>query len=248
MKYSEPVQLDLDQVKARTIAALDKLGQQKFAESGGYSLENWVRGVGLLLDEFEMKVGESKLPKEYVEKRRLLTDYLLRRVDTSSIDDSISELRQKEAEVVRKLGEARDRTKARIDELRREAAELTLELAKSKTQSIAPPEPERNGSFFRRVFSKGSATATREQNDKRAESEKKLQSLQEELSEQQKALKYIDQRSPESPTAEDWKTLESLQARIRELESEKLEKTQFVKERREFTASIAEAISRGIPT
>jgi len=245
VKYSDPAQPDFDQVKARTMAALDKLGHQKFAaESGGYTLENWVRGVGLLLDEFEKRVGEARLPKEYVEKRRLLTDYLLRPVDTSAIDDSISELRQKEAEVVRKLGGERDRTKARIEELRREAAERTAEQTKSEAQPSDLPEPTRPGSFFRRVFSRGSASAAREQNEKRAESEKKLQSLQRELSEQQKVLKSIDQRSPDSPTAEDWKSLDSLQGRIRELENERLEKTQQVIERAEFATSLAEVISR----
>ena len=245
MKYSEPPELDFEQVKARTVIALNRLGHQKFgAESGGYSLENWVRGVGLLLDEFERKVGEGRLPKEYVEKRRLLNDYLLRRVDTSQIDDSISELRQKEADVVRKLGDERDKTKARIDELQKELAEVTAELDRLNAQPSDMPGPERSGSFFRRLFARGAASAPREEDDVRAESEKKLQSLQNEKSEQQKVLKSIDRRDPDSPAAEDWKTLESIQARIGVLESEKLERTQFVKERAEFTASIADVISR----
>jgi len=244
MRYSEPPQLDLNQQKARTIIALDKLGHQKFAaESGGYSLETWVRGVGLLLDEFEEKIGEARLPKEYVEKRRLLTGYLLRPVDTSSIDDSISGLRGEEAEVVRKLGGERDRVKAKIDELQKDVAKYTKELEKEKSKSAVPTPPERSGSLLRRLFSGGQASATREETDRRAELEKKLRSLQEEISGQQKVLKSIDQRSPASPIAEDWKALESLQARIRELERERLEKTQLTKEREEFTASIADAIS-----
>ena len=245
MKYSEPPQPDYDQLKARTIIALDKLGHQKFAaESGGYSLENWVKGVSLLLDEFEERVGDARLPKEYVEMRRLLTGYLHRPVDTSSIDESISELRGKEAEVVRKLGDERDRTRAKIDELQKEVMNLTAELEEVKARSANPPAPERSGSFFRRLFASGPPSANKEQSDRRDELEKRLQSLQGGISEQQKVLKSIDQRSPDSPMAEDWEKLETLQARIRELEGEKLEKVQLVKEREEFTASIANVISR----
>ena len=245
MKYSEPAPPDYDQLKARTIIALDKLGHQKFAaESGGYSLENWVKGVALLLDEFEERVGEARLPKEYVEMRRLLMDYLHKPVDTSSVDASISELRGREAEVVRKLGDERDRTKAKVDELQKELAKLNAELEDEKARSANPPAPERSGSFLRRLFGAGPASAAKEQSDRRDELEKRLQSLQGEITEQQKVLKSIDQRSPTSPMAEDWKTLETLQARLRELESERLEKVQLVKEREEFTASIANVISR----
>lgn len=244
MRYSEPAKLDYNQLKARTIIALDKLGHQKFAaESGGYSLETWVRGVSLLLDEFEEKIGEARLPKEYVEKRRLLTDYFLRPVDTSSIDASISGLGGEEAEVVRKLGDERDRVKARIDGLRKDVAKCTEELEKEQPQAAVQPLPERSGSLLRRLFAGRQASATREETDRRAELEKKLQSLQAEISAQQEVLKSIDQQSPASPIAEDWKALESLQARIRELERERLEKTQLAKEREEFTASIADAIS-----
>jgi len=245
VKYSEPAPPDYNQLKARTIIALDRLGHQKFAaESGGYSLENWVKGVALLLDEFEERVGEARLPKEYLEMRRLLTDYLQKPVDTSSIDASISELRGKEAEVVRKLGDERDRTKAKIEELQKEVSKLNAELEEEKALSANAPAPERSGSLLRRLFGAGPASTAKEHSDRRDELEKMVQTLQGEISEQQKMLKSIDQRSQGSPMAEDWQTLETLQSKMRELESERLEKVQLVKEREEFTASIANVISR----
>ena len=66
--------MDYNQLKTRTIIALDKLGHQKFSsEPGGYSLENWMKGVNLLLDDFEEKMGAARLPSAYAERRRELT-------------------------------------------------------------------------------------------------------------------------------------------------------------------------------
>ena len=122
-------------------------------------------------------------------------------------------------------------------------ARQTAELEEEKARSADPPTPERSRSLIRRLFAGGQTSAAKEQNDRRDELEKGLQSLQGEVSEQQKVLKSIDQLSPASPVAENWRTLESLQARIKELESERLEKIQLVKERVAFTASMADAIS-----
>jgi hypothetical protein len=244
LKYSEPTQLDDNQLKARTIIALDKLGHQKFsAESGGYSLESWVRGVGLLLDEFEAKIGEARLPSGYVEQRRLLTDYLHRPIDTSAIDNRMSDLKQKEAEVVRKLGEERARTESRIDELQDELARCSSELEKEKARSVKGAAPERSRSFFGRLFGRTPASASKDPQNRFKESETRLQFLSGEIAEQRKILKSIEQRSPTSPLAEDWKTLESLQTKVRELEDERLERIQLVKEREEITTSIADIIS-----
>jgi len=244
LKYSEPTQLDESQLKARTIIALDKLGHQKFfAESGGYSLESWVRGVGLLLDGFEAKMGEARLPKGYAEQRRLLMEYLHRPVDTSAIDNSISDLKQKEADVVRKLGEERARTESRIDELHDELTSCSAELEKEKAKSAKLLASERSVSFFGRLLGRTPASEGKNPQDRLKESEAKLQFLTDQIAVQQKALKSIDQRSPKSPLAEDWKTLELLQTKVRELEDERLERTQLVKEREKVTASLAEIIS-----
>ena len=62
IRIQETPKLDFDQLKARTITALNKLGQQTFSpEPGGYALENWTRGVKILLDEFEEKAGAARV-------------------------------------------------------------------------------------------------------------------------------------------------------------------------------------------
>jgi hypothetical protein len=248
IRFSERPKLDYEQIKARTIIALDKLGHQKFsAEPGGYSLENWMKGMNLLLDEFEEKMGAAKLPSEYAEKRRELTDCMSKPVDLSSIDNSMAELRQNEEEVVRRFDEARAQAAAKVDELRDEQARFSAELVEEKERLSAAAAEQRSGSFFRRLFGRRSTPPADASEGKVEELESRLRALPDEILEQQRTVKSIDQRSSESPWAEDWKKLESLQVRLKELENERLEKVQLVREREATTASIASAISRISP-
>jgi uncharacterized protein with von Willebrand factor type A (vWA) domain len=245
VRFFETTQLDNEELKTRTIIALDKLGHQKFStESGGYSLENWIRGVSLLLDEFEKKVGAAKLPSEYAEKRRELTDCLSKPVDLSLIDDNMSELKQNEMEVVRRFDEARERTASRIDELQNELVRCTAELEEEKRRLSSEAAEQHSRSFLRRLFGGNSTSPASISEDKTKELESRLRTLPSEILEQKKSRKSIDQRSSESPWAEEWRKLESLQVRLKELENERSKKIQLVREREEITASIASIISR----
>ncbi|HME18670.1 MAG TPA: hypothetical protein VKF15_02910 [Nitrososphaerales archaeon] len=244
VKLSEATQVDYDQLKTRTIVALGKLGHQKFSsEPGGYSLENWVRGVNLLLDDFEEKMGAARLPSDYAERRRELTHWLSKPVDLSSIDNSISEHTQNEQEIVRKLHEARTRNSSRIDELRTELATRSAELEEKKKQLSSLASERRSDSIFKRLFGGNSTLAVNATESEVEEIESRLRILASGILEAQKSLKSIDKHS-ESPWAEEWRRLESLQAKRKELENERLEKSQLVREREELTASIASTISK----
>lgn len=248
IRFPETTQLDHDELKTRTIIALDKLGHQKFStESGGYSLENWVGGMNLLLDEFEEKIGTAKLPLEFAEKRRELTDCLFKPVDLSSIDRSISELRQNEAGVVRKIDEARERTAFRIDELQNELARCSAELKEEKRRLSGATIEQHSGSLFKRLFGGNSNSSADASEDKANELESRVRTLSSGILEQRKSLRSIEQHSSKSQWAEEWKKLESLQVRLKELENERLERIQLVREREEIAASIASMISKISP-
>lgn len=248
VKFSEATQVDYDQLKTRTTIALDKLGHQKFSsEPGGYSLENWAKGVNLLLDDFEEKMGAARLPSAYAERRRELTYWLSKPVDLSSIDNSISELMQNEEEIVRKLHEARTRSSSRIDELRTELAMRSAELEEKKRQLSSLASERRSDSIFKRLFGGNSTLSVDATEDGVEEMESRLRVLASGILEEQKSLRSIDKHSSESPWVEEWRRLESLQARRKKLENERLEKLQLVREREELTASIADMISRVSP-
>ena len=245
MKFPGTPQVDHEQLKTRTIIALDRLGHQKFtSEPGGYSLENWVRGVNLLLDEFEKKIGPENLPPDFAQRRRELAYWLSKPADLSSIDNRLSDLMHEEEEIVRRIKEARARCSSRIEELRTEMAMRSTELEVKKRQLSAMTADRRSDSIFKRLFGGTSAPAVYAIDDEVKEIESRLLILDNGILQEQKSLRSIDERSTESPWVEEWRRLEVLQAKQRELENERLEKSQLAREREELTASIADMISR----
>jgi hypothetical protein len=248
-RSSRTARQEYEELKTRTIAALDKLGHQKFsAESGGYSLENWMKGVNLLLDEFEEKVGATRLPPEYTDERRKMNHLLSRPVDVSSINEKISELGEAEAEVSGKIGEARALNSSRIEGLQSELDTCSADLEEEKRRLAGLAAGQRSRPFFGRLFGGNSKSTTNASEEKVKELESKLSTLTNEILEQQKSLKSIDQRSPESPCAEEWEKLELLQARLVQLQDDKRDREQLVREREKITASIANAISKIPPS
>jgi len=245
IRYSEPTKLDDEQLKSRTITALDRLGHQRFTlEPGGYSLENWIKGVNLLLDDFEEKVGVDKLSPEYVERRRELSDCLCTPINVSEIDTDIDSARSEEDETLRKLDGTKIQFASRINELQDELARRSAELeAKKKELPSNETARRQSESLFRRIFSRNSAPAN-DAFEEVKELESEITTLSNEMHEQQRALKSIERHPWESPCVEEWKKLQVLQAKLERLESEKSEKLQLAKEREELTTSIANAIAR----
>jgi len=248
IRIPETPNLDYDQLRSRTIIALGKLGQQKFSvEPGGYSLENWIKGVNILLDEFEEKAGEGKVSSDYLARRRELNDLLSKPVSTPSIDRSISEIEQNLADVEGRIEVGRARLASKLAELKSEQASCSAELIREQERISNPDADQPSDSFLKRLFGGNSRPSAKDSGIHAKELESRLEVLTNEILGQQKLLKSVDLHSPESPYAEEEKTLESLNARLEALESEKLERVQLVKEREEITASIADAISKNPP-
>jgi hypothetical protein len=244
IRIQETPKLDFDQLKARTINALNKLGQQKFsAEPGGYALENWLKGVNVLLDEFEEKAGAAKLSPEYLAKRRELNDYISRPVQVSSIDEEMSELRTNTSGIETRIEAERALVASRVSALKAEQVRYSGELERERRRVASATVVQSNGSLFNRLLGRSRAPA-KDPESRVRELESKLATLPDDLLEQQKQLKMVDSRSPGSPFVEEWDRLESMQTRLEELDKERLDRTQLVKERVEATGSMAEAISR----
>ena len=239
---SAPQEPDYNDLKMKTIAVLERLGDQKFSESGAYSLENWTKGVCLLLDEFEERMGAQYLTPEYSASRRQLVDRLATHVDLTSIDGSIFELRGEIAETTNKIDAARKHVIARIREIQKEVSADTVELdgAKRRLSVASQQRPSRFGRLFRR----DPGHSTQDSGAHLKELESTLKSLNAEMLEQKEVLRSIDRRAPGSPVTNDWNRLDSMEARLRDLEGEREERAQLVNERRELTASIASEISK----
>ena len=244
IRIQETPTLDFDQLKARTINALNKLGQQKFStEPGGYALENWTKGVNVLLDGFEESAGAARLSHDYLASRNGLNELLSRPVVLESIDENTSELRANMSEIENKIGAERASIVSRIEELKAAQARYSGELERERRRDADAAAAQSSDSFLNRLLGRRKTQADRPE-IRIQELESKLASLPNELLEQQKQLKMIDLRSPESRFAEEWNRLDSMQTRLKDLEQERLDRIQLVKERAEATGSIASAISR----
>jgi polyhydroxyalkanoate synthesis regulator phasin len=247
IRISETPKVDYEELKTRTIAALRKLGEQKFSgEPGGYSLENWMKGVNVLLDDFEEKIGPARLSSEYAARRRFLTEFISKPVDVSSIDQEISELRQKMADIQAKLDDGRAGVANQIDELKKEQSGYSDELAREKKKAAQPVE-QNSGSLLKRLFRGSSPTPAEESKAEVERLESKLRELPDRIREQQKLMRSIDEHSPDSPMANYWRSMEELRAKAAALEAERTKRVDLVKERTELTGSIAQAISAASP-
>jgi len=244
IRIRETPKLDFDQLRAKTINALNKLGQQKFStEPGGYALENWTKGVNVLLDEFEESVDAAKLSPEYRASRRELNERLSKPVLLASIDEEASQLRANTSEIEGKIGTERAQIVSRISELKAAQAKYSGELERERRREADAAAEQSSSSLFNRLLGRNK-TQSESPESRLKELESKLAVLPDEILEQQKQLKMIDLRSPDSRFVEEWNRVESMQTRLKELEKERLDRIQLVKERAEMTGSLADAISR----
>jgi hypothetical protein len=244
IRIQETPKLDFDQLKARTINALNKLGQQKFStELGGYALDNWIKGVNVLLNEFEEKVGAAKLSPEYLARRQELNERLSKPIPVSSIDEDASKLGANISDVENKIEAERVLIVSRISELKTARASCSGELERERRRVADASAVQSTDSLFNRLLGRD-RTPSKNPESRITELESKLATLSNEMLEQQKQLNMIDIRSPKSRLAAQWKQLESMQTRLKQLEKERSDMIQLVKERAEATGSIADAISR----
>ena len=243
IRIQETTRLDFDQLKARTINALNKLGQQTFStEPGGYALENWIKGVNVLLDGFEESAGATRLSPGYLATRHELDELLSRPVLLTSVDEKMAELRVNMSDIERKIEAERDMIASRISDLKAAQAKYSSELEHERRREADAVAAQSPNTLFNRLL--GKKTHSESPDDRIEELESKLADLPNEILDQQKQLKMIDARSPESRFAEEWNRLDSMQTRLGELEKEKLDRVQLVRERAESMGSIADAISR----
>ncbi len=241
--YDAP-ELDFDQLKSRTVNALSKLGQQKFStETGGYALENWIKGLNVLLDEFEEKVGATRLSQEYLTSRNEANNRLSKPASTSSIDEGISELRARMSDIEGKVKAGRGLEVSRISELAVEQAQCLEELEQERRRVAGLTAGLSSGSLLGHLFGR-KKVVTEDSDNRITELESKLAALQNDANERQKLLRMMDLRSPKSRFAEQWNELEGLQARLREMQEERLDRVQLTKVRADATRSISDAISR----
>jgi septal ring factor EnvC (AmiA/AmiB activator) len=247
----EESQLDLVQLRDRTTMSLERLGRQRLsAEVGGYSLENWVKNLSLLLNDFEEKLKPATLPSEYAEKKRELESLLTSTVSSGAIDGEVERLRNEVAEASKRIADERERINSGIDKLTKEQVRIAAEIKEEKTRLTRLREEAQSRPLYKRILGRDSPEPTAPMESKIRDLEAKLASLPAEITKLQTASQAIarNRASPDAPYGELWSRLETSESKLKAKETEKVELMQLTRERERLAAAFAELISRSVPT
>jgi hypothetical protein len=250
----EPAQQPgVDALRARTVLSLRRLGEQKFSPEGGYTLQNWLTNLNLLLDGFEEAVGPSNLPPEYLERRRFVVEDLLKPVDVSDLETEIKKCHDEQRETeLRLMTEGAERESQRkkelesdeasIESLKQKRAAAAQELDEQKRELAEKRDSVRSASFFRKIFSSTTAASI-------AQTQRKVDALQGQLRDLDRKIGNLQRRreinllkGSEAPDLREEQAMAALRSRIIGLEEEKLERLQISERRKAATDQIAEVI------
>lgn len=235
--YREAEQLDPEQVRQRTILALDKLGHQVLStEPGGYDLEHWTKNFNSLLDDFEDKVGEDNVTDEFRMRRQEAVAYLSQRAGPSAPDSEVAKLLAEEEEARRSLEEAEKANALKLNSLREQRDACAKELKAKRQELLEITEARQSRQFFSRLMRAG--PSPRDAESKVKELEVKLGELEDEIERSRKA------RAAESGGAiEAQRRLDAARAKLLELQSSRRDEVQLSKEREMATQTISSIIA-----
>jgi hypothetical protein len=238
----ESEQLNPEELRARTILSLDRLGHQILStEQGGYDLEDWMRSLNSLLDDFEEKIGADKVSEE-LRARRKQAVLSLSMAPTSAPDDVVSEierLTQEEVSATEAIAEFERKAAATLASLKgeREACANDLKIERKKLAELR--EAKQSRQFFSRLLSAGPST---EQAETRvAELERKHSKLEEDIDRLRKARSALAEGDP--AYVEALRRLDAARDKLADLQSAREVSRQLTREREIATKTIAEVVS-----
>jgi hypothetical protein len=243
--FQESEHLNPEEVTARTIFALDRLGHQVLStEPGGYDLEDWMRNLNSLLDDFQEKVGADLITDEFRERRHAALLSLAQPSSSPDVDSETEKLIQEEAAAKAVLAELGRKAAAKLASLReeRDACGKELKLEKEKLSELR--EAKQSRQFFARLMGSGPSTEPAEA--RVAELEAELSRLEDEIDRNRKARSVlVESTSVEGDSAnlEAQLKLEAIQNRLGELQSAKQSSLQLSHEREIATKTISGMIS-----
>ena len=229
-------QIGPEAVRARTILALDKLGHQVIStEPGGYDLQDWLRSLNSLLDDFEERLGAERVTEEFRSARKGVVERLVSQPRPQGLEAEIETLVREEETTTRAMREAQKKATAKLSSLKleRETCEAKLKEARKNLQEVKGANKSRGA--FSRLFRSGPSTADAEGDVSKLESE--LRGIEDEIDQSSRAKSRDggDDASNES--------LAKIRERLADLQSEVLKSLQLAPERELATKTISAAIS-----
>jgi hypothetical protein len=243
--FQESDQVNPEDVRARTVLALDRLGHQVLStEPGGYDLEDWLRSLNSLLDDFQEKIGDHLIPEEF---RRVRHESLLslgHPFASGGADAELEKLTLEEGAARAALADLDRQAGERLASLREERDSCSRELKLEREKLAGMREAREGRKFFSRLVGGGPSTEHAEA--RVAELESKLSRLEEEIDKSRKARSgsgVTGAGKTGSANLEALERLEGIRNRLLELESAKLERLQLAREREAAAKAISESIT-----
>lgn len=240
----EETQLDPEQVRERTIIALDRLGHQVLStEPGGYDLLAWLRSLNALLDDFQERVGADQLSPEFLAVRQRVTESLAPSGLPEDINKEVEKLTKEAAAARSSLDELEEKAAAKLSSLRAEREETTKKVKVQKEKLAATVEARRTRSLFARLVNAGPSAADAEKAVTDVES--KLKGVEDEIETTLKTRSVAGGRSLgefEAARLELLQRLDEIQKRLGEIRAAEETKLQLAREREEATKAVGDAI------
>ena len=227
--------LDLEALKSRTIQSLDRLGHQVFFPDQGYGLQDWLRSLNVLLDDFETKAAPLvTIPQGYISKRQEVVDRLSRPPEFPELDSAIAQAKSEEE----RLSAALERhgaahVSAKLISLNRQRDQLAAELDRVRARLSEKEAEPRHIGFFGRILGKKEPPSSRHEID--------VSRAEEQLIYLESQLKALEEE--EMSHQENKEKLVLARERLADLEAKKVERMQFVEERQEAAKLLANEIS-----
>jgi hypothetical protein len=227
--------LDFQTLRQRTVQSLDRLGHQLLPFDLAYGMDNWLKSLNFLLDDFEAKAANwAVLPPSYAAARSDALATFAAPPTFPELEAAIGEARDSRRRAVLAIGD-HDSSYfgSRLGGLRAKREGLTSELASERRLLADARSNRRPDGLLKKLFGRG-PTPTEDH-------ESKVSAL-----EGQVAKVDSDIAATEADEAQFKEAKEKLgQAvdKVAELEAKKLERMQLTLERQEATKKLAEAIS-----
>jgi hypothetical protein len=239
--FQEAERPDPEEVRKRTILALDRLGHQVLSsEPGGYDLEDWMRSLNSLLEDFQEKVGDGVAGDEFRARSQQTLGRLVPSSSAKEIDQEIEKTTQEQAAASAAVDEAEKNVSARLASLREERDARVKELKKEKDKLAEIKEARQSRQFFSRILRAGPSTEQAEANI--AELESKLKRIEEEIERMRKARSVVSgQGDPAYLEAQ--QRFEAARSKLLDLQSSRENLLQLASEREAATQTLSQMIS-----
>ncbi len=243
--FQESERPDPEEVRARTILALDRLGHQVLSsEPGGYDLEDWTRSLNSLLDDFQEKAGAGLATEEFRKRRQEVLSGLAPSSSARDVESEIERLTKEEDAARTAVEDAEKRATARLASLRDERDACAKEIKAQKDRLAELKQANQSRQFFSRILRAGPSTAKAEET--LAELESKLSRLEEEIEKSRKARSAGRGGAPgegDPAYLEAQQRLEATRERLLDLQASRQNLLQLADEREAVTQALSQMIS-----